>query len=188
VSEDPVLHFILFSPSPLHRPLIIEDGGECAFVDVLITFLTKSSGSSSNSFVVPQWGSVVILEDSLLPTLGRDSDGFRLSLSDMDRSFKLFRSQLLTLLGVPTLPASVSFESNGGKISEWQLDALLRRRAMENIRDSKEALLSIVKLVDQITGMPVGPDVRNDIQGALDAIDQVRSHCRLTQPEFLLLL
>ena len=93
----------------------------------------------------------------------------------MADSFNAFRTQLLALLGVSPLPSSVSVDSSSsnGPLSDWQLDALLRRRAIENTRDSKEALSSIVKLVDQIENMPVGQDVKGDVQGALDAIDQV---------------
>ena len=93
----------------------------------------------------------------------------------MADTFDVFRSQLLTLLGVSPLPPSVSIgpSSSLGRLSDWQLDALLRRRALENTRDSGEALSSIVKLVDQIENMPVGQDVKGDVQGALDAIEQV---------------
>jgi len=102
-----------------------------------------------------------------------------LSTADLASSFQTFRSQLLTLLGLPPLPPSISVDSPSSSatklhpISEWQLDALLRRRTLENIRDSKEALASIIKLVDQIENMPVGQDVKGDVQEALDAIEQV---------------
>ena len=93
----------------------------------------------------------------------------------MTGAFSAFRSQLLALLGVSPLPPSVSIglTSSPGHLSDWQLDTLLRRRALENTRDSEEALSSIVKLVDQIENMPVGQDVKGDVQGALDAIEQV---------------
>jgi phosphatidylinositol glycan class S len=58
-------------------------------------------------------------------------------------------------------------------LTDWQLDALLRRRALENARGSQDTLRSIVKLVDQIKNMPVGQYVRGDVQDALTALDKV---------------
>ena len=79
--------------------------------------------------------------------------------------------QLLSLLGVPELPPGVF--SSESTLSDWQLDALLRHRTLENVHDSTETLQSIVKLVDRIKNMPVKEDVRGDIQGALLASDMV---------------
>jgi phosphatidylinositol glycan class S len=56
-----------------------------------------------------------------------------------------------------------------------QLDAVLRRRAIENAKGTAEALSSILNLVAQIEGMPVGPDVRDDIDGALDSLEKAYS-------------
>lgn len=113
-------------------------------------------------------------------------NAIHLSTADLGSSFQTFRSQLLTLLGLPPLPPSISVGSPSSsatkfhQLSEWQLDALLRRRTLENIRDSKEALASIIKLVAQIENMPVGQDVKGDVQGALDAIEQVSRTYPLT--------
>jgi phosphatidylinositol glycan class S len=82
-----------------------------------------------------------------------------------------FKSQFLSLLGVPELPSGVF--SSESTLSDWQLDALLRRRTLENVHDSTETLQSIVKLVDRIKNMPVKEDVRGDIQDALLASDMV---------------
>lgn len=51
----------------------------------------------------------------------------------------------------------------------------MRRRAEENVKGTQETLTSIVKLVDQIDNMPVKEDVRDDVQGALDALEKVRT-------------
>lgn len=146
----------------------------CVPYNSVICCLSLYTEKLSNSFIVPQWGSVVILDPSSLHTTN-DSLRMHLSTTDMADPFNAFRTQLLVLLGVLPLPPSVSFGSSSSHcpLSDWQLDALLRSRALENTRDSKEALSSIVKLVDQIKNMPVGQDVKGDVQGALDAIEQV---------------
>ncbi|KAK0495864.1 phosphatidylinositol-glycan biosynthesis class S protein-domain-containing protein [Armillaria luteobubalina] len=144
-SNDPVLHFILFVPS--------------------------RSLSHSNSFLIPQWGGVTIYNPS------DDTPPHRyMSSIDLDTLFPAFSNQLLALLGVPGLRADVRLSPyNNSLLSDWQLDALLRRRAFENDRGAKDTLRSTVKLVDQIENMPVGQVVRDDVRDALSALEKMHS-------------
>lgn len=73
---------------------------------------------------------------------------------------------------MPELPAHVQTRSPG--VSDWQLDALIRRRAVENAVGAQETLESIIRLVAQIGDMPVGEDVKGDVVDALAALDKVR--------------
>lgn len=100
-----------------------------------------------------------------------------LSPLSVDQVFAAFSSHLLALLGVPPLSPRVQRSSSESNtlLTDWQLDALLRRRALENAAGAQDTLLSIVKLVDQIENMPVHEDVRGDIQDALVALDKVCS-------------
>ena len=59
-------------------------------------------------------------------------------------------------------------------LTDWQLDALMRRRTLENAERAKDTLRSIVKLVDEIQNMPVDKDVRNDVVNALNELDEVK--------------
>ncbi|THH21162.1 hypothetical protein EW146_g339 [Bondarzewia mesenterica] len=154
VSNDPVLHFILFIPSASHAPLRILDADD--------------KPTSSDAFILPQWGGIVLMN---LPQ--NAPSRIHLSTPELDHTFSLFRAQLLTLLGVPNLPAIVALTDPSSPLTDWQLDALHRRRTIENTISSKETLESIVQLVDEIPNMPVGPDVRDDIQDALTALDKV---------------
>jgi len=61
----------------------------------------------------------------------------------------------------------------GNAIGLWQLDALTRRRTLENAKLAKETLKSTVLLVDKIANMPVDKFVRGDVQNALDALELV---------------
>lgn len=105
-----------------------------------------------------------------LPPSGHS--GAHLSTEDLDNSFKIFRHQLHTLLGIPELPARV-LANKTDTFTNWQLDALVRRRVWENVKGTQETLSSIVKLVDQIENMPVGQDVKGDVQNALKSLEQV---------------
>jgi phosphatidylinositol glycan class S len=90
-----------------------------------------------------------------------------------------FSSQLLALLGVPPLPSTVRSTQTDSTLTDWQLDALLRRRVRENVGKSTETLGSIVQLVDQIENMPVGAGVKGDVLDALGALDKVCSFSSL---------
>jgi len=158
VTSDPVLHFVLFVPSASRRPLRILDH--------------NGAISESNAFVLPQWGSIYIYN----PPAGVSTSKFQLSAEELRPAFAVFRSQLLKLLGVPSLPTGISVSSSGPgttHVSDWQLDALLRKRAYENARGSTEALSSIVNLVNLIEGMPVSKDVRDDVGEALSSLDSL---------------
>ena len=129
--------------------------------------MTPNTGTptSSNAFILPQWGGIVIYNP--------ETCGIANTLADrpLDAIFAIFRQQLSALLGVPELPAHVRKKSPG--VSDWQLDALIRRRAMENTAGAQDTLQSIVRLVAQIGDMPVGEDVKGDVEDALLALDKV---------------
>ncbi|KAL1695748.1 phosphatidylinositol-glycan biosynthesis class S protein-domain-containing protein [Schizophyllum commune] len=157
VSNDPVLHFLLFVPKrPLH---ILTDSGE---------------PSPSRAFLIPQWGGIVLADTRLLTAdpAGQVAAGHA---AQVDAAFATFRAQLVTLLGVPQLPEGVTARVPSGHISPWQADALLRRRARESAQEARDTLSSISRLVDQIENMPVGARVRDDVQGALQALEMAYS-------------
>jgi len=172
-SNDPVMHFVLFLPSISRRPLYIlnQEGKFLLYPTALSSFTIEGSPSSSNAFLLPQWGGIVVLnlaEYEVSPVV-------ELSSRSLDPIFSTFADHLLALLGVPPLPPGVTRSPSDGNhiLSDWQLDALMRRRSLENARGSQETLQSIVKLVDQIENMPVGQDVLGDIQDALAALEEV---------------
>ncbi|KAF8889674.1 phosphatidylinositol-glycan biosynthesis class S protein-domain-containing protein [Infundibulicybe gibba] len=142
-SNDPVLHFIVFIPAASQRPLYILDAA--------------GTPSAANAFLLPQWGGIVLHNPSDSSDQAADHS---FSKHTLDSVFLGFRDQLLTLLGVPPL-------------TSWQLESLMRRRSLENSEGAKDTLQSIVKLVEQIENMPVGQNVRDDVQNALTALDEL---------------
>ncbi|KAJ7185504.1 phosphatidylinositol-glycan biosynthesis class S protein-domain-containing protein [Mycena filopes] len=158
VSNDPVLHFVVFIPSASRRPLQILD--------------SHGSPSPSSAFLLPQWGGIMIYN----PPADQQSHA-PLPPSALNSVFSTFATQLLALLGVPNLPPDV--QTDAPVLTGWQLDALLRRRALENAEGAQDTLKSIVKLVDQIENMPVGQDVKGDVQDALTALDRMHASTSL---------
>lgn len=148
-SNDPVLHFVLFVPSASHIPL-------------------KIAGSNSLAFLLPQWGGILLYNP---PKIAAHPS---LTESGLHRSFSTFSTQLVGLLGIPELPSDVTrSQEDVGVISEWQLDALTRRRMLETAKGAQDTLRSFIKLANQIDNMPVGEDVRDDIVGSLNALEKV---------------
>ncbi|KAI0631265.1 phosphatidylinositol-glycan biosynthesis class S protein-domain-containing protein [Trametes polyzona] len=168
VSNDPVIHFVLFIPSAKNSPLHILD--------------QQGSIHPSNAFLLPQWGGIVLLN----PSSSTQTPIPRLNASDLSPAFATFAHQLLTLLGVPGLPPDVrAARRTGEPFTDWELDALLRRRALENVQGSTETLEAIVRLVDQIENMPVGQDVVGDVQDALNALNEAHESARKSPVETL---
>lgn len=132
------------------------------FILAGVSWIYLGNPTSSNAFILPQWGGIILLNK---PT-------GHLTSSLLESTFQTFRRQLLALLGVPSLPQGVT-SNEPAPFTDWQLDALVRQRARQNFENGKETLNSIVGLVHQIENMPVGQDVKGDVQGALNALDAV---------------
>ncbi|KIY74019.1 hypothetical protein CYLTODRAFT_416297 [Cylindrobasidium torrendii FP15055 ss-10] len=144
-STDPVLHFALFVPNAERRPVKVID-------------------SRTNTFLLPQWGGVVIYNP------GDEQD--HLGSDALDQIFPLFAQHLLTLLGVPSVPAGIKTPD---ALSDWQIDALLRRRAIETNQGARDILKSTVTLVNELENMPVGKVVQDEVQAALSALERLHS-------------
>ncbi|EUC65516.1 GPI transamidase component PIG-S [Rhizoctonia solani AG-3 Rhs1AP] len=167
VSNDPVLHFVLFVPSLARRPLYLQD--------------SQGKITQFNSFLVPQWGGIAILNPRAEGTANSV-----LTPDDLKPIFQIFRKQLEGLLGVPAFPPAVGFHLDHTTtakkaLSGWQLDTLLRRRALENIQGSVQTLNSIVDLASQIENMPIGSSVRDDVLSALQELSQTHNATHPTQ-------
>ena len=175
-----MLHFVLFVPSALQRPLYIlnADGEQAINPHVFLNLMSVGTPSLSTAFLVPQWGGIVIYNPP-----PESTSHMQLSSSQLKPIFSSFSDQLRALLGVPKLPPGARIavtDSAAPILTDWQLDALLRRRILENVQSSQDTLLSIIKLVEQIGNMPVGRDVKDDVNGALAALDKVKYNVLLS--------
>ena len=146
----PVINFILYVPHPSIRPLHLES--------------TSSTPSHHNSFFLPQWGGIQILN----PPPGTK----HLDITLLRPAFSTFITHLLSLLGTPALSNSIPAE---GRVilSPWQLDGLVRQRAAENLVAAGGTMGSLARLVRKIPNMAIPQEIRSDVLLTLSHLDKV---------------
>jgi GPI-anchor transamidase subunit S len=142
----PVINFILYVPDPSFRPLHL------------------ASPSHKDSFFLPQWGGIQILN----PPQGTQ----HLTSASLRPAFATFTSQLLSLLGTPTLPRSIP-SSEKVILSPWQLDGLVRQRAAENIVAAGGTMGSLARLIRKIPNMAIPEAIKRDVLLTLHHLDKV---------------
>jgi len=147
VTMEPVINFVLWVPSPNHRPFKIRR--------------TDGTLDADGSFIRPQWGSVVIYN----PDEGIfGADGAAgLGVAELARPMQIFRHHLLSLLGV--VDALETPEQR-----TLALDAIVRRRIVENSLEAINSMQVIVNLITDQTNMRVSKQVQNQVKGSLASL------------------
>ncbi|KAI8353867.1 phosphatidylinositol-glycan biosynthesis class S protein [Mortierella sp. GBAus27b] len=165
VSSLPSLNFLVYVPNPSESPLVIKNG-------------PGAPKSTSNSFLIPRWGGIAILNRDYHTS---DSPGV-ITVPELEPIIKVFLTQLRDLMGLTDLSAvkASSFPIDFHRTSNeaptaWELDNLLRRRSAENLVDSLSTLKSLAKLVGETPNMVVLDHIHKDV---VDALKDVERSCR----------
>lgn len=132
----PTLNFILFIPSPANSPLVIQ-------------------GSQTNSFLIPQWGGVSILNTDVTKTA-------HLTKEQLLPVLETFTSQLLSLLGAPTLPKSPII----------RIDSLSRVSTLRALLAASSSLGSLHRLSKSLPDIAIPKSVLASVDASLGAISQ----------------
>lgn len=139
----PSLNFILYIPSKEYTPLLVEE-------------------SKSNSFIIPQWGGVVIHNPP-----ASSSSSLYLQKADLFPILETFSSQLLSLLGAPSHPAESPI---------YRVDSLSRIFALRSLIDASSSLGSLSRLSESLPTISIPDSVSTHVKAALTAIsDALRS-------------
>ncbi|CDR88655.1 related to GPI transamidase component PIG-S [Sporisorium scitamineum] len=168
LSQTHDLHFLLYIPSRSHSPLLIRDTA------------TGGVNESSNAWLIPQWGGVVILNadqdasaesETRVMDLSRAQERQVASLPEQQvlEAIAMFARQLEILLGLPdssTQPYSTLRRRTA-------LVMLQQRRILELTRETTSTLLAITRLVNRIENLGVGPHVKTDIQSSLSILQSL---------------
>lgn len=152
VSQDPVLHFLVYVPAADKAPLLVQREGGTTY--------------TLQSFLIPQWGSIAILS----PPASASSSAA--SASDLAISFSAFQRDLRSLLGVPSLSKTVEAASPA-ITTQWEINALMRQRITQNVADARMRLGAIARQVKQIQNMRIPEAVQRDFGAALGALSKV---------------
>ncbi|WVF65478.1 hypothetical protein IAT40_000206 [Kwoniella sp. CBS 6097] len=163
-TNNPVLRFLLYVPKESHRPMRL------------------STSDSAQSFLLPQFGGVVLLNTP--PSLA-SSEAYGLPLAALAPSFHLFTQHLYSLLALPTLidpgkihpppPASPLHPPSPlwQCITPWQVYQVYLSRGKENADEALKTLVGIKRLVAKIREMKVGEGVRGKVNGAVERLERL---------------
>lgn len=178
VSSLPSLNFVTYVPKPSESPLVIKTG-------------PGALKSSTNSFLIPRWGGVAILNRDTNRIQGTEEHPELITVKDLEPVMRVFLSQLRDLMGVTDL--STTSQSSSFPImfhkamneapTTWELDNLLRRRSAENLVDSLATISSLAQLVRDTPNMVVLDHIQKDVTEALQDIGRSCEH--LSRQEYV---
>lgn len=130
VELDPVINLNLYLPDS--EKLLIEN-------------------TQRNSFIIPQWGGVVIVNDDETVDYNR-----------LNEVFDIFAFQILKLIGVDTDPDRSIY---------YRIDELIRIQTVENLNNSLNNFKSLIKLINQLETIPI----------PLQSVDEINESIRYIQ-------
>lgn len=136
----PTINFLMYAPSTSTTPLIIND-------------------TSSNSWLVPQWGGVAI-HDALVN--GKAAFPDTLNAENIKPALFTFSNQLTSLLGVPSAPATSL---------PMRLSTLTRVRAASLFFSASSTMGSLARLVSTLPSISIPDSVADNVASTLQHLD-----------------
>lgn len=109
-------------------------------------------GSSKNSFLIPQWGGVVVVNED--ESLGYDQ---------LNEIFDIFAFQILKFLGIDTNQDSSLF---------YRIDEKIRIQTLENINESLDNYESLLKLINQLETIPIPLQTVEEINESIEKVHE----------------
>ncbi|KAF2738434.1 hypothetical protein EJ04DRAFT_532413 [Polyplosphaeria fusca] len=137
IGHGPTVNFVLYVPDQSQSPLLVKENG-------------------GNSWLVPQWGGVLILNpaSSQTPTT--------LTKDALAPAMHSFADQLLSLLGLPQSPASFPL----------RLSTLKRVRAASLIFSASSTMGALARLTRQLESIPVPDTVARSVDSTMAHLQQ----------------
>lgn len=140
IGSGPTINFVLYVPSKDKSPLVLAETG-------------------GNSWIIPQWGGVQILN----PTAKQSE---RLSANDLRPIMITFADQLLSLIGLPPSPSSLSL----------RIATLTRERATSLIISASSTLGALARLTLKLTSIAIPDTVAKSVTETIHRLDQACQH------------
>lgn len=138
----PSINFLVFFPKSNYQsiPLLVEN-------------------STTNSFLIPQWGGVHIFNSK---TEIPNGETFQFSASQLESIFDIFASQLFELLGVPREPQSPFL----------RVAAFNRLASLKNLKRSLSNLSALLKISSSLNGISIPESTREHVLASLEFYDK----------------
>ena len=136
IGSGPTLNFVLFVPSQEQTPLVLAETG-------------------GNSWVIPQWGGVQILN----PT-GKQTGN--LTADDLEPVMLTFADQLTSLLGLPHTPPSLAM----------RIASLTRERAVSLVLSASSTLGALSRLTLKLTSIAIPDTVAKSVDETIHRLNE----------------
>lgn len=137
IGPGPTLNFIVYVPDPETSPLVVK-------------------GSNASSWLIPQWGSVFILN----PQYDTIHNSTTLSKEEIQPALLTFSHQLLSFLGVPQSPPSLPL----------QLQTLTRVRAASLLLSASSTMGSLARLTVALPSIAIPETVSTAVDTTLSRL------------------
>ncbi|KAJ4990389.1 phosphatidylinositol-glycan biosynthesis class S protein [Stagonosporopsis vannaccii] len=144
IGEGPTVNFILYVPDVNQSPLLVK-------------------GSAANSWLVPQWGGVHILNlpsGSTMPSV--------LTAEDLAPAMHTFSDQLTSLFGLAQAPISLPL----------RISTLERVRAASLIFSASSTLGALAQVYQKLPSIPVPDNVAQSVDSTLTHLQQACNYLR----------
>ncbi|KAI5295430.1 GPI transamidase component [Ascosphaera acerosa] len=153
IGAGPTINFIVYVPAASQSPLYI-------------------SGVDATSWTVPQWGGLYILNvpkenADLLLDMPAENPA-HLTKEALRPAMRVFCRQLLTLLGVPSSPASLPL----------RLKSLIRIHIAALLLSASSTMGSLARLTQSLVAMPIPPTVADAVATTLAHLSAGCEHLR----------
>ncbi|KAL9006634.1 MAG: hypothetical protein Q9188_000594 [Gyalolechia gomerana] len=142
IGTGPTLNFIIYVPDPSTSPLVIRE-------------------SQANSWLIPQWGGVVILNPSV-SALPNETQATGLSKENLRPALLVFSHQLLSFLGAPQSSSSIPL----------QLQTLTRVRAASLLLSASATMGSLARLTVALPSIAIPETVSRAVDVTLEHLEK----------------
>ncbi|KAM9974685.1 hypothetical protein ACTFIW_008147 [Dictyostelium discoideum] len=175
-TNQPTLNFIIYIPKTTQSPLYIR------------------SNQNSNSFLIPQWGGIII--HNVNNNKNKNNNGPIDLTNELEDQMVSFKYQLKELLGINNENNKNNNNNNNKNnekkekkylekdiiLSNDEIDSTIKRYTAENINVSISTLYSLSSLIESLPNMLVLDNIRDQVKVAIESLG--RAHQCLEQSDY----
>lgn len=168
-----ILHIVVYIPSAKECPLLLQ--------------LPNGEISTTNSFISPMWGGVIVwnpfgCSDSLV---SKHHSRHTIPFQDVQNIVEIFMGQLRQLFGLKSesfyvgSSGRVNLLASESGFTKWELDVLSRQHACFNLQSCANTLGSLSRLVQSLPRMIITDEIGKQVEYSLEDARLARSNASL---------